>query len=124
MWENFDARGVALEAIGYDTPQPSEDPEDPEDPVQAAATVETIRDAQALSAEITDLAVALGRDPVRIFNYVRNTIDYEHYFGLRKGAELTLLEGSGNDFDQCELLAQLLTAAGHTTTNTACVGSA
>jgi RHS repeat-associated protein len=36
-----------------------------------------------------------------------------HYFGSEKGAELTLLERSGNDFDQCALLSALLQAAGY-----------
>jgi len=71
----------------------------------------------SVEAEISDLAAALDNDPVKIFNYVRNNIEYEHYHGLRKGAVLTLLEGSGNDFDHCALLADLLTAAGHTNFN-------
>jgi RHS repeat-associated protein len=69
---------------------------------------------ESVEAEIASLAEALGNDPVRIFNYVRNNIDYEQYTGLRKGPELTLLEGSGNDVDTCSLLAELLKAAGHT----------
>ena len=36
------------------------------------------------------------------------------YFGSKKGAELTLLEKSGNDFDQCALLMALLRAANYT----------
>src|SRR5207249_924739 len=35
------------------------------------------------------------------------------YFGSKKGAQLTLLERSGNDFDQCSLLMALLRAAGY-----------
>jgi hypothetical protein len=75
-------------------------------------------------AEIKALADALGaglaaaNEPpeakaIRIFNWVRNSIHYKHYFGLRKGARLTLLEGSGNDFDQASLLRELLVAAGY-----------
>lgn len=67
---------------------------------------------QTISAEIASLAEALGNDPVKIFNHVRNTIDYEQYFGQRKGPELTLLEGSGNDLDTCALLGELLKASG------------
>lgn len=66
-----------------------------------------------VETEIAELAKALENNPVKIFNYVRNQIDYEHYYGLRKGPVLTLLEGSGNDFDQCVLLADLLKAAGY-----------
>lgn len=108
LWEDYDPRDVVVESIGDDTLEP----------LQAfalqASSVQTLSVPETISAEIADLAAALDNDPVRIFNYVRNTIDYEHYFGLCKGAELTLLEGGGNDFDQCELLAKLLTAAGHT----------
>lgn len=79
---------------------------------------------ESLDAEITALATALGTGSaatgegdearaVRLFNWVRNHIDYQHYYGLRKGAALTLLEGSGNDFDQSMLLADLLVAAGY-----------
>jgi hypothetical protein len=35
------------------------------------------------------------------------------YFGSKKGAALTLLEKSGNDFDQSALLVALLRAAGY-----------
>src|SRR5262249_54541413 len=53
-------------------------------------------------------------DPLRIFNYVHDHIRYVLYFGSKKGAQLTLLEKSGNDFDQCALLVALLRAAGYT----------
>ncbi len=36
------------------------------------------------------------------------------YFGSKKGAQLTLLEKSGNDFDQAALLVALLRAQGYT----------
>ncbi len=55
-----------------------------------------------------------GRDPRRIFNYVHDHIRYVLYFGSKKGAALTLLKKSGNDFDQSALLVVLLRAAGHT----------
>ncbi|MEO0510797.1 MAG: RHS repeat-associated core domain-containing protein [Verrucomicrobiota bacterium] len=68
--------------------------------------------AQPANAEIAALAEALDNDPLKVFNYVRNTIVHETYYGIRKGAVMTLLEGSGNDMDQCLLLAALLEAAG------------
>ena len=61
--------------------------------------------------EIKSLARNLENDPRRIFDYVHNYIQYVHYFGSKKGAYLTFLEGSGNDFDQCALLVALLRAA-------------
>jgi hypothetical protein len=51
------------------------------------------------TGEIRSLATSLGNDPVRMYEYVRNTIDFEPYYGSRKGASETLLEGSGNDMD-------------------------
>lgn len=65
------------------------------------------------STEIKELAESLQKDPVRIFNYVYNEIDYEHYFGSKKGPQLTLLERSGNDLDQCRLLMELLRCSGY-----------
>ena len=70
--------------------------------------------AEAITPDIQALAGNLGNAPTRIFNYVHDLIRYVHYFGSKKGAELTLLERSGNDFDQCALLSALLQAAGCT----------
>src|SRR5207244_4453586 len=64
--------------------------------------------------EIQALARGLENDPVRIYNYVHDHIRHVLYFGSKKGAQLTLLEKSGNDFDQCALLVALLRAAGYT----------
>lgn len=100
LWEN-----THTEVVGpY-----SEDP--PIDPL-ALGALAALSVPESVSAEIVELANALDNDPVRIFEYVRNQIEYEAYYGLKKGSELTLLEGSGNDFDQCALLADLLEAAG------------
>src|ERR1044071_1332826 len=70
--------------------------------------------AKAVTAEIQALARGLENNPVRIFNYVHDKIRHVLYFGSKKGAQLTLLERSGNDFDQCSLLMALLRAAGYT----------
>jgi len=67
--------------------------------------------SEEITPEITSLARNLENDPKRIYDYVHNYIKYVHYFGSKKGATLTLLEGSGNDFDQCALLVALLRAA-------------
>jgi len=67
-----------------------------------------------VTPEILSLAAGLKNDPIKIFQYVRNHIKYECYYGSKKGAHLTLLEGSGNDFDQAALLVALLRAAGQT----------
>jgi len=72
--------------------------------------------AEATTPQLLSLAQGLESDPVRIFNYVHDHIRHVLYFGSKKGAQLTLLERSGNDFDQCALLVALLRAAGYTNT--------
>lgn len=57
-------------------------------------------------------AVELGKDPVRIYEFVRNDIVYEPYFGASKGAARTLAEGRGNDADTASLMIALLRASG------------
>ena len=69
-------------------------------------------EADLVTPEIESLAIGLRNDPVKIFEYVHNYIRYEAYFGSKKGAHLTLLEGSGNEHDQSALLVALLRAAG------------
>jgi RHS repeat-associated protein len=61
---------------------------------------------------IADKAHALGDDPVRIYNFVHDTIATELYLGSKKGAVGTLREAAGNDYDQASLLIALLRAAG------------
>ena len=69
-------------------------------------------EADSIAPEIENLAASLENDPARIFEFVFNGIDYEHYFGSKRGARLTLLEGAGNDTDQVSLLVALFRAAG------------
>src|SRR5882724_3524813 len=69
--------------------------------------------AEVVTPDIQALADGLQDDPLKIFSYVHDHIRYVPYFGSKKGANLTLLEKSGNDFDQCALLVALLRAAGY-----------
>ena len=69
-------------------------------------------EADEVTPEIEALARGLRNDPVKIFEYVHNFIRFEAYFGSKKGAHMTLLEGGGNEHDQCALLVSLLRAAG------------
>lgn len=106
-WENIDWESVEPNLTPIDV-QAANEP-------QAAGLAlfsQTLNASAAADEEFIALAQALNNEPVRIFNYVRNQIDYEHYYGTRKGAKLTLIESSGNDLDQCLLLAELLKAAG------------
>jgi len=58
--------------------------------------------------EIRDLAASLNHNSVKIYEYVRNNFEYEPYYGSLKGAQETLWEQKGNDFDQASLLIALL----------------
>lgn len=109
----------AADVAGVVDPQNVDLPEEPQ--FQALATLSV---PESVDAEIAALAAALGDGQaiagessgaklLRIFTWVRNNIDYEHYQGLRKGSALTLLEGAGNDYDTCALLRDLLIAAGY-----------
>jgi transglutaminase-like putative cysteine protease len=64
-----------------------------------------------ITPEIQALAVQLNNDPEEIFLYVRNTIDYQPYFGSVKGSPGAYWEKAGNDMDQASLLMALLRAA-------------
>lgn len=64
--------------------------------------------ATTATNEIIELARALQYDLKLIYDYVHNNIDYVPYFGSLKGATLTYLDGSGNDFDQASLFIALL----------------
>lgn len=79
----------------------------------SAGAVSIGNEADEITPEIQELARGLQNDPVRIYAYCKNHIKYEHYFGSKKGATLTLLEGSGNDFDTSSLMVALLRSAGY-----------
>ncbi|CAG1007090.1 partial tRNA nuclease WapA, partial [Myxococcaceae bacterium] len=61
-----------------------------------------------LSPEIREEAEALGFEPARIYEWVRNEFRYEAYYGLMKGPEGTLAARAGNDYDLAALLVSLL----------------
>jgi len=80
---------------------PSDLPVEPT-PEDLAPTI----DAQH-SPEIIEKAAELGNDPVKIYEWVRNNIDFEPYYGSKKGATETLSELAGNDMDTASLLIAL-----------------
>jgi RHS repeat-associated protein len=73
--------------------------------------------ATAVTPELQALATGLDNDPVKIFNYVQNKIEFQPYYGSHKGAQATYLDGAGNDMDQASLLIALLNQAGYATTS-------
>jgi len=75
-----------------------------------ASTPETL-----ITPEIGELARNLDFSPVLIYEWVKNNVDSEWYWGCMKGAEETLRQKSGNDCDQATLLAALLRASGFPT---------
>jgi Transglutaminase-like superfamily len=64
-----------------------------------------------ISKEIVDLAQSLQWNPVLIYEWVKNNVETEWYWGSMKGAEETLRQKSGNDTDQAALLVALLRSA-------------
>jgi hypothetical protein len=72
--------------------------------------------AEALEVRFTgpikSLAAGLSNDPVKIYEHVKNNFVFEPYFGSLKGADETLAQGAGNDFDLASLLIALLRTSG------------
>ncbi len=73
--------------------------------------------AIAITPELQAIATGLNNDPMAIFNYVRNKVRFQPYYGSCKGAHTTYLDQAGNDMDQASLLIALLNAAGYSNTN-------
>jgi RHS repeat-associated protein len=65
-----------------------------------------------ITPDIQALADSLGHNPVRIYNWVRNEIDYVPTHGAIQGAALTLRSRQGNAADTNSLLVALLRASG------------
>jgi hypothetical protein len=61
--------------------------------------------------EIQAKAQELGNNPVKIYNWVRNNIEFVPTYGSIQGAHMTLLTKQGNAFDTASLLIALLRAS-------------
>ncbi len=62
-------------------------------------------------APIVDAVALLGNNPVAIFNWVRNTIDFLPTYGSIQGAEIARINKRGNAIDTASLLIALLRSA-------------
>ncbi len=65
-----------------------------------------------LTPEIRAKALELGSSPEKIYEWVRNNIEFVPTWGSIQGAQMTLLTRQGNAFDTASLLIALLRAAG------------
>jgi hypothetical protein len=65
-----------------------------------------------LTPEVRALAASLGNQPVRIYEWVRNNVEYYPTYGAVQGSQMTLDAKRGNAFDTASLLIALLRAAG------------
>jgi hypothetical protein len=80
---------------------------------RSVSQVDTASTPEAsISKEIVDLAQSLQWNPVLIYEWVKNNVETEWYWGSMKGGEETLRQKSGNDADQAALLVALLRASG------------
>ena len=77
------------------------------DPAYLTATPE-IR----LSQAVRDRAAALDHDPVRIYHWVRNNVEWLPSWGAMQDADLTLASRRGNSMDIAGLTIALLRASG------------
>lgn len=62
--------------------------------------------------QIRDLAASLGHQPLAIYDWVRNHVDFYPTWGSVQGAQRTLDMGRGNAADVSSLLVALLRASG------------
>ena len=71
---------------------------------------------QNIEIQFTDAikakAAELGNDPVKIYNWVRNNVEFVPTYGSMQGADMTLQTMRGNAFDISSLLIALLRVSG------------
>ena len=96
------AQAGSLSGIGLPSAVPPVVPQ----PADTAAT----EDVQ-ITQTVIDLAASLDSNPVKIYNWVRNNIEFSPTYGSVQGSELTLQNRRGNAFDTASLLIALLRSA-------------
>ncbi len=80
---------------------------------ESSGTMSAMSASVPVTDEISELAAMLQHDPKLIYEFVRNNISYDFYYGWLKGTKRTLLDMSGNDADQSCLMVELLRASGY-----------
>ncbi|NDC63637.1 MAG: hypothetical protein EBZ59_06545, partial [Planctomycetia bacterium] len=77
--------------------------------------VDVAGDRPEAAVSVADLAARLYHLPLKMVEYVTNTVLFQPYSGAMKGPLATLQTRAGNDWDTNSLLAGLFAAAGITT---------
>jgi len=75
-------------------------------PQDLAETIDIV-----ITQEMRDLADSLNNSPIEIYQWVKDNIEVEFYYGSLKGSVGTYLEKAGNDTDTASLFLALLRAA-------------
>lgn len=65
-----------------------------------------------ITPDIRALAASLGNQPLKIFDWVHDNVEFVPTYGSVQGSEMTLVAKRGNAFDTASLLIALLRAAG------------
>jgi RHS repeat-associated protein len=79
----------------------------PPDPEDTEETIDVV-----ITQEMRDLVASLNNSPARIFEWVKNNVEVEFYYGSMKGSRGAFIEKAGNDIDTVSLLLALYRAAG------------
>jgi len=105
------APAIKPPTVAYDAPSETDGPGLRRQAIESLALpVPRTIDLSYVQAE--NFAVGLGKEPTRIFEYVRDQIAYEPYVGVLRGPRGTLLAMAGNAADRAALLGELLQRSG------------
>ena len=71
------------------------------------------RDLPRETFDVTAVVESAGREPAKLFEWVRDRTAWAPYRGLLRGSTGVLMDRTGSSLDRAVLLAELLSAAGH-----------